>query len=136
MVRPRVLIIEDNPTHQRLISLMCQKHGASPVVVARTDQALREIERSQTYSAVLVDLGVPRSLLGRKCLAELGMLRSNRNLNFGIVAVTAHAMDGDRAECMRQGADDYISKPFTSHQFGEMLKRWTDYDRRLGRKAS
>lgn len=136
MVGPRVLIIDDNPTHQRLASLLCQKFGAVPIAVERADDAIRELERAPSYAVVLLDLGVPRAIAGRRCLQELLAFREKRNFNLPIVALTAHAMEIDRMDCMRLGTDGYLSKPFTFQQFGDMLSMWTDFGSAERRKAS
>ena len=124
MIRPRVLIINDHPTHQMLASMMCQRHGVNPVVVDNPRDAVREFERNPNYAAVIIDLGLPEDPDARECLHDLICARRKRRVHVPMIALTAHAMDSDRIKCLQQGADDYLSKPYTSQQFGQLLRRW------------
>lgn len=137
MFRPRVLIINDHPTHQMLASLMCQRHGVIPVVVAEPENAVREFEKNPNYAAVIIDLGLPEDPEARKCLHDLIGARRKRRVNVPMIALTAHAMDADRITCLQLGADDYLSKPYSSQQFGELLRRWIgdESDRRIKRAS-
>lgn len=137
MFRPRVMIINDHPTHQMLASLMCQKHGVNPVVVASSEEAVREFERNPNYAAVIIDLGLPADPEAKKCLHDLICARRKRRVHVPMIALTAHAMDSDRIKCLQLGADDYLSKPYTSQQFGQLLRKWigADADNRI-RRAS
>jgi DNA-binding response OmpR family regulator len=54
----------------------------------------------------------------------------NRSRYLPIIAITAHAMSGDREVCLRSGADDYLAKPFTLEQFENVLNQWIDVSRR------
>jgi len=135
MLLPRVLIIDDNQTHQRLATLLCAKNGINSAVASCVDEAINELEQHPIYTAVLIDLGIPKSPQALLCIRRLLALRRTRHLPFRIVAVTAHAMESDRRDCLLLGADNYLSKPYTTQQFAEMLKR-SHEQRRVKRQAS
>lgn len=123
MLSPRVLIIEEDLTHQRLATLMCAKHGVTSAVVSTTDEAIKELNAHSGYTAILLDLGIPQSTRALHCVQQLLAIRRNRQLPFRIVAITAHAMVSDSRDCQQLGTDEYLSMPYTTQQFGEMLNR-------------
>ena len=127
MLSQRILIIDQDPIHQRLITLMCERFGLIPHTVANCGEAMKELVHSPCYSAVFIDLGVPSTQFGMRCLFGIARFRQSTGSAMAIIALTAHAMPSDRERCLAAGADDYLSKPFTVAQFGEMLIKWINY---------
>jgi two-component system, sensor histidine kinase and response regulator len=116
--RLRILLAEDNPVNQRVARRILEKGGHVVVVAANGLEALRKLE-AQTFDVVLMDVQMP----------ELDGLQTTERIRQGeraaagwnasgedarrvpIVAMTAHAMSGDRERCLQAGMDDYVSKP-------------------------
>ena len=111
-LRPeRVLLAEDNAVNQKVAVTMLAKLGYRADVAANGKEVLDALER-QAYDIVLMDVHMP----------EMDGLEATRHIRGGqkegsgrpwIIALTANAMQGDRALCLAAGMDDYISKPIT-----------------------
>lgn len=105
----RVLLAEDGLDNQRLLSLILRAAGADLTIVDNGRAAVEEIVRSSDvpYDLVLMDMHMPE-LDGYAATAAL------RDLGYcgPIVAVTAHAMAGDRQKCLDAGCDEVVTKPF------------------------
>jgi len=108
----RILLAEDGPDNQRLISFLLEKAGATVVVADNgaiaVEQVLAHMGEAQTpgFDVVLMDMQMP-------VLDGYGATQQLRAAGYRgpIVAVTAHAMKSDRLKCLQVGCDDYLSKP-------------------------
>ena len=116
----RVLLAEDNPVNTRLVLLLLARLGLVADVVDSGEAAL-ERQRQEPYDVVLMDVQMPR----------MDGLDATRRIRAGeagparpwIVALTAHALDGDRQACLDAGADDYLAKPIGLSPLLEALRR-------------
>ena len=131
--RPRVLIIDDRSTSRHLAKLLSVRIGLEPTVATTPMEARRELDNG-SFAVVLIDLDVPHDKEGMSCLSHLVRFRQQRGIHLPIIAVTAYASPTDRAMCLRGGADDYLSKPYTIEQFALRVLPWvadaTDVERR------
>lgn len=110
----RILVAEDNPINQQVARHLLQKRGNSVEIAANGREALEKLEAANFdgFDVVLMDVQMPemdgfaatREIRAR----ELGRRSSGRT---PIVAMTAHAMKGDRERCLETGMDGYVSKP-------------------------
>lgn len=120
-----VLLAEDNPTNQRVCLAMLENLECRRIdVVSNGREALKALARTQ-YGLVLMDCQMPEmdgyeaARRIRKKETEIGA-----GTHLPIIALTAHAVNGARQECLAAGMDDYLSKPFTLNQLEAMLDRW------------
>jgi signal transduction histidine kinase/ActR/RegA family two-component response regulator len=113
----RILLAEDNPVNRRLAQHLLQKQGHTVMVAEDGAQALALLER-ETVDLVFMDVQMP----GTDGLAATRMIRQREKagrVRLPIVALTAHAMSGDRELCLAAGMDAYITKPI---QPGELQR--------------
>ena len=121
--RGRILVAEDNVTNQQVALAILKKLGFSADAVANGKEALASL-RSIPYDLVLMDCQMPE-MNGYDASACIRSLHSGvRNPQVPIVAVTAHAMKGDREKCLAAGMNDYIAKPIQPSALAATLDKW------------
>jgi CheY-like chemotaxis protein/HPt (histidine-containing phosphotransfer) domain-containing protein len=119
----RILLAEDNITNQQVAVGILQRLGLRADAVANGAEAVRALE-SLPYDLVLMDVQMPE-LDG---LAATRAIRTGKaavlNPGIPIVAMTAHAMRGDRERCLEAGMNDYIAKPVSIRTLAAVLDKW------------
>ncbi|HUI40348.1 MAG TPA: response regulator [Terriglobia bacterium] len=105
----RVLLAEDNPVNQKLASRLLEKHGHSVVTAGSGREALERLD-SGSFDLVLMDVQMPE-IDGFEATAAIRKNEEATGAHLPIVAMTAHAMQGDRERCLAAGMDGYLSKP-------------------------
>lgn len=116
-----VLIVEDDLINARVFSKILTKRGGLDVRHTEDVEEVVQIAQSGEVDIILMDVSLSRSVYQGKSVDGIKitqMLKADPNTaNLPIILVTAHAMEGDRENFMRQsGADGYISKPIVDHQ--------------------
>lgn len=121
-LRPlRILIAEDSPMNQRVALLLLAKFGYTADVVGNGQEALEAIDR-RAYDVVLMDVQMP-VMDGLEAATKLCKRYPQREDRPTLVAVTAHAMRGDRERCIEAGMDEYLTKPLRPNELFEVLAR-------------
>jgi signal transduction histidine kinase/CheY-like chemotaxis protein len=105
----RVLVAEDNPVNQRVITRMLEKLGHSMVVTDDGAKAVAAFDRER-FDVVLMDVQMPE-MDGFEATAVIRRREAGTGRRTPVVAMTAHAMKGDRERCLAGGMDEYVSKP-------------------------
>jgi signal transduction histidine kinase/CheY-like chemotaxis protein len=105
----RVLVAEDNVVNQRVASGLLRKRGHDVTVVSDGQAAVAAIADG-AFDVVLMDVQMP-VMDGFEATAEIRAREKTRGGHLRIIAMTAHAMAGDRDRCLRVGMDGYVSKP-------------------------
>ena len=118
----RVLLAEDNAINQKLAIVLLQKAG---YLVDAVDSGLQAIEKLQAnpYSAILMDIQMPE-MDGLEATRKIRELEKDSGQHTSIIAMTAHAMQGDRELCLEAGMDDYVTKPLQPKVLYSALERW------------
>jgi len=120
--RVRILVAEDNPMNQKLAVTLLKKAGYS-VDAVETGRRVIEILNRTAYHLVLMDVQMPEmdGFETTRAIRE----REGKKQHTPIIAMTAHAMKGDRERCLQAGMDDYISKPIEPQELFDAIKKWT-----------
>jgi PAS domain S-box-containing protein len=118
----RLLLAEDNSLNQKLAVALLQKAGYSVDAVETGQQALERV-KVIPYSAVLMDVQMPE-MDGFESTQQIRIWERERGSHIPIIAMTAHAMQGDRERCLEAGMDDYITKPIEPKVLFSVLDRW------------
>ena len=105
----RVLLAEDNPVNQRLASVLLESLGHSVEVADDGREALDKL-RARAYDIVLMDVMMPE-LDGLDATRTIRSRERQSGQHIPIVALTAHALKGDRERCLEAGMDGYVAKP-------------------------
>jgi signal transduction histidine kinase/DNA-binding response OmpR family regulator/HPt (histidine-containing phosphotransfer) domain-containing protein len=117
----RILVAEDNAVNQQVALEILQSFDC---VVTLANDGLEAVERarSERFDLILMDCQMPRKD-GYQATQEIRVLEGEGQ-HIPIVAMTAHAMKGDRERCLAAGMDDYVSKPVDPHSLMDVLSRW------------
>lgn len=124
--RLRVLVAEDNHVNRQFVTRVLQKRGHTMVTAENGQQAVDTIARVQPghVDVVLMDVQMPEldgltaTVLIRQRERQIGA-----HVHVPIVAMTAHAMTGDRERCLAAGMDDYVSKPIRPRELVDAVER-------------
>ena len=150
--RVRILLAEDDPTNQKVALNILKKFGYYADAVGNGQEALEALEKN-IYDIVLMDIQMP-VMDGYKATAQIrrmeheclqagsnekksgdasapGFAYLDHSKRIPIIAMTAHAMKGDREKCIAAGMDDYTPKPINPQEVLEKIEKWTSAERNV-----
>ena len=105
----KILVAEDNAINRKLATRLLEKHGHT-VVIAENGRAALDALARESVDAVLMDVQMP-VMDGFEAIRTIRASERRSGTHLPIIALTAHAMKGDRERCLEAGADDYLTKP-------------------------
>jgi len=117
-----ILVAEDFAINQQVAQLYLDEMGFASHVVNNGAKAIEALAMNQ-YALVLMDCQMPE-MDGYAATAAIRRVEAGSGRHIPIVAMTAHAMGGDRERCLAAGMDDYISKPVEPDELRKVLRRW------------
>jgi two-component system sensor histidine kinase/response regulator len=120
----RLLLVEDGLVNQRVAVGLLEQRGHAVAVASNGREALERLAEAGegAFDAVLMDLQMPE-MDGFEATASIREGERNGALHMPIIAMTAHAMKGDRERCLAAGMDDYVSKPLRPEILYETIER-------------
>src|SRR5690348_4283289 len=121
----QVLLVEDHPVNQQVARRLLERLGLKVELAGNGAEALEKIKQ-QHYNLVLMDCQMP-ILDGYSATRRLRERELSESVpRLPVIAMTAHAMAGDRERCLDAGMDDYLTKPLDRTLLAETLARWLD----------
>ena len=129
----RILVVEDNPVNQDLTVHLLERRGHNATVADNGREALRALER-HSFDLLLMDLQMPE--MGG--LEATRLIREKEKTSGGhlpIVAMTAHAMQGDRERCLEAGMDAYLAKPIEAKNLFETVESFGGQSKAIASRA-
>lgn len=117
-----ILVAEDNPVNRKVTMNTLSKLGYQAKVVENGALAV-DANSQQSFDLILMDCQMP-VMDGYQATAEIRRREQAQEKHTPIVAITAHAMEGDRQKCLDAGMDDYLSKPIRLTLLQEMIEKW------------
>ncbi|MFV0371126.1 MAG: ATP-binding protein [Azonexus sp.] len=130
-LRGRVLLVEDNESNQILARAHLERYGLSVLVVGDGQQALKVLQE-EDFDLVLLDCQMPVLDGFATCRAWRAHEAASARSRLPVLALTANAMNEDRARCLEAGMDDYLAKPYRGEEMYAALARWLPRERRRG----
>jgi signal transduction histidine kinase/HPt (histidine-containing phosphotransfer) domain-containing protein len=120
--RLQILLVEDHPVNQRLVTCLLEKQGHAVVVVGNGHAAL-EAFAQQAFDLILMDVQMP-GMDGFEATAAIRAQEQARGTHIPIIALTAHAMKGDHERCLAAGMDGYVAKPIKAEYLATVIARF------------
>ncbi|HEX5447103.1 MAG TPA: PAS domain-containing protein, partial [Pirellulales bacterium] len=130
----RILVAEDNVVNQKLVVHLLEKRGHCVLVAGNGREAVEIVER-QPLDLVLMDVQMPE-MGGFEATAAIRQSEQTRGGRLPIVAMTAHAMKGDRERCLEAGMDAYVGKPIQARALWEVIQSLVARDEAGGSPSS
>jgi CheY-like chemotaxis protein len=122
----RILLVDDNAINQKVAVRILQQMSYQPELAGNGREALEAIER-QPVDFIFMDVMMPE-MDGLEATRRIRQNQMGGQKNYEsriiIVAMTAHAMQGDREKCLASGMDDYLAKPIRPKDVREMIEKW------------
>jgi len=115
-----ILLAEDNLVNQMLASRLLEKQGHTVVVAGNGRKVLEALEK-QRFDLVFMDVSMPE-MDGFEAVAAIRAEEATTGSHIPVIAMTAHAMKGDRERCLAAGMDAYISKPIQPNELSHIIK--------------
>jgi PAS domain S-box-containing protein len=126
----RVLLAEDNAVNRLVVTRLLEKEGHYVAAATTGREALAALTREK-YDVVLMDVQMP-DMDGFEATRTIRTMEKHTGRHQQIIALTAHAMIGDRERCLKAGMDAYLSKPIRSQELYEVLE---SYSQTLGNQS-
>ncbi len=121
-----ILIVEDHQINQQVTQIYLNELGLPSHIVNNGQEAL-ETYANNNYSLILMDCQMPE-MDGYKATHLIRSLEQKNGIHTPIIAMTAHAMTGDREKCLASGMDDYLSKPINPKEFKQTILKWLKFN--------
>jgi CheY-like chemotaxis protein len=132
--RLKILLVEDNVVNQKLAAKMLENRGHHVHIASNGQKAIDALTR-ECYDLVLMDIQMPE-MDGLEATGRIREREKQEGSHIPIVAMTAHAMKGDKERCLAAGMDDYLSKPIIASDLFDMIDRWGERIRRISKRRS
>ena len=129
----KILLAEDNAVNRKLATALLQKRGHQVVATENGREALNALER-ENFDLVLMDIQMP-VLDGLDAIHAIRAKEQSSGSHLPIIALTAHAMKGDRERCLAAGADEYVTKPIRTPDLLAAIDRATNAEVTLANPA-
>jgi len=118
--RLHILLAEDNAVNQKLATVILEKMGHTVTVAPNGKEALDAIE-NETFDLILMDVQMPE-MDGFEATAAIREREKKTGEHIPIIAMTAHAMKGDKERCLQAGMDGYVAKPIRPRDLSEAIE--------------
>lgn len=120
-MKPSMLIVEDNDVNRKLVVDMAQFNGLDAFEADNGDDAIK-IALDKKPAIILMDIQLRGGISGEEAIVTLK--GKDQTKDIPIIAVTAFAMRGDKERILKNGCEEYISKPFTMDQLFEIIRKY------------
>ncbi|HET7150412.1 MAG TPA: response regulator [Candidatus Acidoferrum sp.] len=117
-----VLLVEDNPVNQRLATRMLEKRGHRVVLAGNGREALGALGKG-SFDLVLMDVQMPE-MDGFQATGVIREKEKSTGAHLPVIALTAHAIKGDRERCLAAGMDGYLTKPIVPRELDDVLESY------------
>ena len=117
----RILLAEDNKVNRIVATRLLAKRGHTVATAVNGAEAVAAVERDD-FDLILMDVQMPE-MDGYEATAAIRRLQASRGIYTPVIALTAHAMKGDRERCLLAGMDEYVAKPISADELFSKMER-------------
>ncbi|MCK4943293.1 MAG: response regulator, partial [Candidatus Aminicenantes bacterium] len=115
----RILLAEDNLINQKVVAKFLEKMGYQVSIAQNGVEAVSKVKK-ENFDLILMDIQMPE-MDGFEATVAIRKIEKTSRKHISIIALTAHALKGDREKCLNAGMDDYMAKPITSDKLSEKI---------------